>query len=76
MTDSMSTNYYRHPINRMMDDDQSISKRETLLMEREQQQLRDDIARLRREEQELRDKDHWIKQNIVAIRERITAERR
>ncbi|KAG2234234.1 hypothetical protein INT48_001953 [Thamnidium elegans] len=32
-----------------------------------EQQLREEIARLRREEQELREKDHWVKQNIVAI---------
>lgn len=40
------------------------------LMNREQQ-LRDEIARLRREEQELREKDLWIKQNIVAVREKM-----
>lgn len=41
-----------------------------------EQQLREEIARLRREEQELREKDHWVKQNIVAVREKMAAERR
>ena len=36
-----------------------------------EQQLREEIAKLRREEQELREKDLWIKQNIVAVREKM-----
>ncbi|KAL0079891.1 hypothetical protein F4703DRAFT_1931923 [Phycomyces blakesleeanus] len=46
-----------------------------LLLTREQQ-LREEIARLKLEEQELREKDHWIKQNIMAVREKLAAERR
>lgn len=41
-----------------------------MLLTREQQ-LREEIARLRKEEQELREKDHWIKQNILAVREKL-----
>lgn len=40
-----------------------------------EQQLKDEIARLRREEQELREKDLWIKQNIVAVREKMMDKR-
>ncbi|KAG1048242.1 hypothetical protein G6F43_009356 [Rhizopus delemar] len=41
-----------------------------------EQKLREEIAKLRREEQELKEKDHWVKQNIVALREKMAAERR
>ncbi|KAI8328665.1 hypothetical protein BD560DRAFT_417095 [Blakeslea trispora] len=44
----------------------------SILLTREQQ-LREDIARLRREEQELCEKDSWVKQNIMMIREKISA---
>ncbi|SAM05555.1 hypothetical protein [Absidia glauca] len=85
MTDSVSSSYYRNKMgSRMMDSDNiSISsgmsdtdyaKRKALLTR--EQQLRDEIARLKKEEQELKDKDLWIKQNIVAIRERISGDRR
>ncbi|OAD72898.1 hypothetical protein PHYBLDRAFT_146217 [Phycomyces blakesleeanus NRRL 1555(-)] len=36
-------------------------------LSREQQQLREEIARLRQEEQQLCEKDVWVKKNIVAI---------
>ncbi|CAO3585599.1 hypothetical protein BCR42DRAFT_421991 [Absidia repens] len=76
MTDSISSSYYRNKMtnHRMMDADTDYTKRDVLLTR--EQQLRDDIARLRKEEQELKDKDLWIKQNIVAIRERINGDRR
>jgi predicted nucleic acid-binding Zn-ribbon protein len=79
MSDTMS---YHHR-SRMMDDNQGNSRSNGIrrdsstatLLTREQQ-LKEEIARLRREEQELREKDHWVKQNIVAVREQIAAERR
>ncbi|KAG0167804.1 hypothetical protein DFQ28_009062 [Apophysomyces sp. BC1034] len=65
---------------RMMDDraDYGGLKRDpsTATLLTREQQLKEEIARLRREEQELREKDHWIKQNIVAVREKLAAERR
>ncbi|KAI8330189.1 hypothetical protein BC941DRAFT_475742 [Chlamydoabsidia padenii] len=54
--------------------DTDYAKRKALLTR--EQQLREEIARLKKEEQELKDKDLWIKQNIVAIRERISGDRR
>ncbi|KAI9366216.1 hypothetical protein BD770DRAFT_375653 [Pilaira anomala] len=85
MTDSMSYHRSKMSPTRMMDESQSDrrgnnggirrdSSTATLLTR--EQQLREEIARLRREEQELREKDHWVKQNITAVREKIAAERR
>ena len=46
------------------------------LLSREQE-LREEVARLRREEQELREQDQWIKQSILAVREKLrTVDRR
>lgn len=69
---------------RMMDEPQSRRTSEgtlnrdssTATLLTREQQLREEIARLRREEQELREKDNWVKQNIVAVREKMAAERR
>lgn len=84
MADSMSYHRSKMSPTRMMDESQDRrgnnngirrdSSTATLLTR--EQQLREEIARLRREEQELREKDHWVKQNIVAVREKIAAERR
>ncbi|CAO3649694.1 unnamed protein product [Mucor fragilis] len=67
---------------RIMDDSQKVGGRgmrrdsSTATLLTREQQLKEEIARLRREEQELREKDHWVKQNIVAVREKMAAERR
>ncbi|KAL0136401.1 hypothetical protein V8B55DRAFT_1439925 [Mucor lusitanicus] len=67
---------------RIMDDSQKVGARgmrrdsSTATLLTREQQLKEEIARLRREEQELREKDHWVKQNIVAVREKMAAERR
>ncbi|KAI9020771.1 hypothetical protein CLU79DRAFT_755443 [Phycomyces nitens] len=45
-------------------------------LSREQQQLREEIARLRQEEQQLCEKDVWVKKNIVAVREQMNSEDR
>lgn len=83
MADSMSYHRSKMSPTRMMDESQDRrgnngirrdSSTATLLTR--EQQLREEIARLRREEQELREKDHWVKQNINAVREKIAAERR
>ncbi|CEP17027.1 hypothetical protein [Parasitella parasitica] len=80
MADSMSYHRSKMSPTRMMDD--SLGGRgirrdsSTAALLTREQQLREEIARLRREEQELREKDNWVKQNIVAVREKIAAERR
>lgn len=63
-----SSNGYHHD-NRSSDSMMRDASTRTLL--NREQQLREEIARLRREEQELREKDLWIKQNIVAVREKM-----
>ncbi|KAI8882338.1 hypothetical protein K501DRAFT_285924 [Backusella circina FSU 941] len=84
MADSMSYHRSKMSPTRMMDEPQSRRTSEgtlkrdssTATLLTREQQLREEIARLRREEQELREKDHWVKQNIVAVREKMAAERR
>lgn len=78
MSDTMP---YQHR-SLMMDDNQGSRSNgiqrdsSTASLLTREQQLKEEIARLRREEQELREKDHCIKQNIVAVRDQIIAERR
>ncbi|KAI8986328.1 hypothetical protein BDB01DRAFT_720574 [Pilobolus umbonatus] len=84
MTESIGYHRSKMSPTRMMDDPQGRRgsdiplKRDisTAALLTHEQQLKEDIARLRREEQELREKDHRVKQNIVAVREKIAAERR
>ncbi|KAG2192955.1 hypothetical protein INT46_001212 [Mucor plumbeus] len=81
MADSMSYHRSKMSPNRIMDDSQKVGRgmrkdSSTATLLTREQQLKEEIARLRREEQELREKDHWVKQNIVAVREKIVAERR
>ncbi|RCI07003.1 hypothetical protein CU098_013572 [Rhizopus stolonifer] len=77
MADAMAyhhrQNQYQQDTRRdmMMQRDSSTS---TLLTR--EQQLREEIARLKREEQELCEKDIWVKQTIMAVREKIAAEKR
>lgn len=82
MADSMSYHRSKMSPTRIMDDSQKVGGRgmrrdsSTATLLTREQQLKEEIARLRREEQELREKDHWVKQNIVAVREKMAAERR
>ncbi|KAI9475639.1 MAG: hypothetical protein EXX96DRAFT_651390 [Benjaminiella poitrasii] len=69
------TNYYKSPTSYMMEDQYNRGGGAATLLNREHQ-LREEIARLRREEQELREKDHLVKQNLMAVKEKIAAERR
>lgn len=81
MADSMSYHRSKMSPTRIMDDSQKVGRgmrrdSSTATLLTREQQLKEEIARLRREEQELREKDHWVKQNIVAVREKMAAERR
>lgn len=60
-----------------MNDQQPYYKdNSTSVLLNKEQQLKEEIAKLRKEEQELQEKDLWIKQNILAIKEKIASEKR